>query len=562
MRKEIVSIAGAFLALVAAERALAQSATGVETAYVFTASSLGYQLPHGDLVKGADGSLYGTTVYGGDAGTGSVYKLTPDGVFARLHSFQATDATGANVAGAYPQAGVIFGNDGALYGATVYGGLNGTGTIFRLDLSAAAPALTTIHTFSSVDADGENAGGAEPYAALVLGLDGNFYGSTHAGGSGGNGTIFRITPGGQLNTLHEFSAYQESTINSDGAHPLYRLAMDAFGSLYGAVENGGAYGAGTIFRVTPQGSFVTLHSFGGTESEGREPSTVTVGPDGALYGTTESSGSATQGRGSIFRYSGSDGLQTLYAYSGFAGDGYRAYKRSALVAGSDGHFYGTAMGDDGLGIIYRFMPYQAFESLYVFGSVPEDLSIPDTTLAQGIDGMLYGTTSNGQGESTQNGGIFRFAPGMDGPVALEVAPSTIKAGETAQLTWSAPGFSYCSAYRSWTGLQGNEGTLVLAPTVPGTYQYQLSCYNQSGFGKGAKTVFLTVTPGEEPLPEPENESAIEQSEGGAFSLSALLLLVLVTGGQLAVSSAHVPRRCPQRQCRTAPHSRSRAEGAL
>ena len=497
----------------------AQAAGGMETVYLFSASSPDYQLPHGDLVKGTDGSLYGTTVYGGESGTGSIYRIDADGEFDLLHSFNGVDASDANVGGAYPQAGLVFGNDGALYGTTVYGGVNGTGTVFRFSLGSSVPSLTTLRTFSAVGANSKNVGGAEPYAALSLGLDGAFYGSTHSGGAGGNGTIFRVTKGGQFSTLHEFSTYQEGTRNADGAHPLYRLAVGEDGRFYGAVENGGAYGAGAIFEITPEGSFATLHSFGGSDSEGQEPNTVTVGGDGALYGTTESSGSALFGRGSIFRYTPAEGLQTLYALSGFAGEGHRPYKRCALVVGPSGQFYGTALGDDGLGVVYRFVPNQSFEALYVFGSVAADLAIPDTTLAAGPEGKLYGTASNGEGEAAMNGGIFRFAPDLNGPVSLSITPATIAAGSAAQLTWSAPGFSYCNAYRSWTGSRGTAGSQVLSPSAPGTYLYQLSCSNQSGFGKGSKTVFLTVTPVDDSLPAADGESS-----GGALSDWTLLLL--------------------------------------
>ncbi|HKE95003.1 MAG TPA: choice-of-anchor tandem repeat GloVer-containing protein [Povalibacter sp.] len=291
----------------------------IEPFYIFPPEGL-YQLPRGDLIKGPGGFLYGTTVYGGPANTGTVYRLATDGSFVQLHAFGAVTDDHVNAGGAYPQAGVVFGSDGKLYGTTVYGGAHGGGTIYRLTLNESGSATAeTVHEFSDIDGEKKNDGGANSYASLVAGTDGALYGVTQAGGSGGNGTIFRLTSDGQFTTLHDFNAFGVSVANPDGAQPMFRLTSGLDGNLYGATETGGEYGFGTIFRITPTGVFATLHSFGATPDEGLDPISVTFGSDGALYGLTQLGSPAVfrgiESIGTIFRYTAAKGVETLLYFS-------------------------------------------------------------------------------------------------------------------------------------------------------------------------------------------------------------------------------------------------------
>ena len=184
-----------------------------------------------------------------------------------LHLFSWSD-------GANPEAGLVQGIDGSFYGTTNLGGASDAGTVFKI---TPAGTLTTLHSFSGSDAYGKN-----PFAGLVQGTDGNFYGTTERGGTSRYGTVFWITTAGALTTLHSFNY-------SDGANPHAGLVQGADGSFYGTTITGGAYYRGTVFKITPAGALTTLHSF--SWSDGADPiAGIVQATDGSFYGTTASGG--------------------------------------------------------------------------------------------------------------------------------------------------------------------------------------------------------------------------------------------------------------------------------
>jgi uncharacterized repeat protein (TIGR03803 family) len=246
-------------------------------------------LPYAGLIQATDGNFYGTTNLGGTYGYGTVFKITTGGVFTTLHSFNRTD-------GANPVAGLIQGTDGSIYGATPVGGnsscnappVNGCGTIFKI---APNGSFTTLHNFEGNDGDA-------PYGGLLEASDGALYGTTYQGGSEGFGTVFRITLSGKLTTIHNFI--------DDGYEPSGTLIQATDGNLYGTTQQEGSIcpnqGLGTIFRITPEGAFTTLHTFDG--SDGSSPyGGLTQGTNGQLYGSTNVGGEFTCnafGCGTIF----------------------------------------------------------------------------------------------------------------------------------------------------------------------------------------------------------------------------------------------------------------------
>jgi uncharacterized repeat protein (TIGR03803 family) len=246
--------------------------TGTETVlYSFTGGSDG-RLPQSSLVMDAKGNLYGTTTYGGDlscnsgAGCGAVFKLDTSGKERVLHSFAGPD-------GAFPEAGVIWGTDGNLYGTTDGGGA-GYGTVFTLSKTGKERVL---HSFTGSD-------GAYPVAGLVPDDLGNIYGTTHEGGTGcengGCGTVFKLSKNGKETVLHSFAV-------SDGSYPDASVVRDDDGNLYGTTQQDGAYGFGTVFKVSAAGKETLLHAFIGG-SDGANPffTTLVRDADGNLYGTT------------------------------------------------------------------------------------------------------------------------------------------------------------------------------------------------------------------------------------------------------------------------------------
>ncbi len=178
-------------------------------------------------MAGANGTFYGTTSAGGPDDSGTVFKITTNGVFTMLYAFTGGDD------GDDPEAPLIFGSDGNLYGTTYDGGVGGYGTVFQI---TPAGDLTTLYSFTG-DVDGAN-----PQAALVQGADGNLYGTTSTGGPGGYGTVFLITTSGAFATLVLFDS------DTYGANPQSGLTQTSDGSFYGAATQGGVNGSGTLFR--------------------------------------------------------------------------------------------------------------------------------------------------------------------------------------------------------------------------------------------------------------------------------------------------------------------------
>jgi uncharacterized repeat protein (TIGR03803 family) len=261
-------------------------------------------------------------------------------VLTTLHSF-----TGGND-GASPQAALVQGSDGYFYGTTSLGGANrnalgGYGTVFKLSTDGA---LTTLYAFGSVqDANGAPLDGANPCAALVQGSDGYFYGTTREGMVDGCGTVFKISTNGVLTSLYSFTG------GNDGEYP-NGLVQGSDGNFYGTTSEGGVtntyprYGFGTVFKISPVGALTTLYIFTGTNGAYPEAGLV-QGSDGNFYGTTLANGwlgDGAFGAGTVFKISTNGALTTLHSFTG-GNDG--ASPQAALVQGSDGSFYGTTAGD-------------------------------------------------------------------------------------------------------------------------------------------------------------------------------------------------------------------------
>ncbi len=239
--------------------------------------------PWSALVRATNGELYGTTTYGGAKGYGTIFKITPKGTFTSLHSFDISD-------GYYPYGTLIQAANGDLYGTTYAGGSGGYGTIFSITPGGT---LTTIHDFALTD-------GGYLYGALVQAANGDFYGTTYGGGpSGSPGTIFKMTPAGDLTTLYVFC---NQTGCADGERPAAGLVQATDGNFYGTTTEGGSNGLGTIFEITPKGVETVLHNFDGSDGETPD-GTLLQATDGNFYGTTFYGGPAPGGEGTVYRLS-------------------------------------------------------------------------------------------------------------------------------------------------------------------------------------------------------------------------------------------------------------------
>ena len=299
--------------------------------------------PSAALLQAADGNFYGTTTEGGTSqncplqnGCGTVFKITPTGALTSVYNFCSL----ANCAdGETPYAVLLQGADGSLYGTTQNGGVGSLyGTVFKLTPTGT---LTTVYSFCSQQGCTD---GAFPNETLVRGADGKFYGTTNNTGIGnGHGTVFSLTPSGILTTLYSFCSQPNC---SDGEAPMAGLVQATDGNFYGTTYAGGnnncnfGFGCGTIFRITPSGALTTLYRYSsdpyGTVSY--YPSLL-QGTDGSLYGVTQTGGA--QNQGTIFRITTAGTLTVLYSFCSAANCTDGAGPTAALLQAADGSFYGT-----------------------------------------------------------------------------------------------------------------------------------------------------------------------------------------------------------------------------
>jgi uncharacterized repeat protein (TIGR03803 family) len=372
--------------------------------------------PVSALVQATDGNLYGTTEFGGanrcysGRVCGTVFKITPGGTLTTLYSFcsQSNCADGGSPLGALVQA-----INGDLYGTTERGGANGSGTVFKITPSGT---LTTLHSFAGTD-------GYEPLAGLVQTTDGNLYGTTNSGGANNHGTVFKITPSGTLTTLYSFCSQGSCT---DGANPEAGLAQATNGNLYGTTQYGGANGYGTIFKITPNGTLTTLHSFDYTD--GAYPlATLVQATDGNFYGTTFYGGSNNWG--TVFKMTPSGTLTMLHSFDYTGG----AKPYAGLVQATDGNFYGTTSsgGINNDGTVFEIAPSGALTTLYSLCSQSSctDGSSPYAGLLQATSGKLYGTA--GFGGTNNSGTVFSLSVGL--APFVETEPTSGKVGAAVNI---------------------------------------------------------------------------------------------------------------------------------
>jgi len=291
--------------------------------------------------------------------------------------------------GFFPNGGLILGKDGNFYGTSFAGSagrLDETaGTLFRMTPGGET---TVLYSFSE-----GMPGGAFPQAPLLQTGDGLLYGLAAYGGDFGCGTFFSMTPQGAFTLLHAFNC------KTDGKIPVAGLVQDTDGNFYGTTSSGGKskLSQGTVFKVDSQGALTTLHTFSGADGGGPSAS-LAIGTDGYLYGTTTSGGSSKLG--TVFKMTKTGGtFRVIHHFTG-AADG--AHPKAGLI-GRDGNFFGTASsgGTYNHGLVFKITPHGTFKALHAFTGADGDA--PESNLTQGRDGYFYGTTAGG---GTYGGGTF------------------------------------------------------------------------------------------------------------------------------------------------------------
>lgn len=398
----------------------------------------------GGFIQGADGDLYATADRGGSgtATTGSVFKLTTAGALSTVATFTGTSG---NFLGQYPQAALITGHDGLFWGTTSAGG-GGTGTVFKV---SAAGVLTNLVNFTGTTGANPGATASSP---LLLASDGNYYGTTAAGGTNNVGTLYRVTSAG----AHQVLVNMET---ATGSSPTGPLVEGADGHLYGATSSGGTFNVGAVFRVTKAGTFTSLASFTTSSGAlvGQAPNAgLYAGPDGHFYGVTTMGG--ISGLGTVFRVNNDGSVQSLHTFQGRT-DG--TSPSHGLAFASDGHLYGSnSMG------VYKLNPPPA-----VFAGTATNLTGTTATLngdfnpewSSGSVSFEYGlTTSYGFSTAPQ-----AFTPGVASVAAAAgvtgLLPATQYQFRTVVTTANGV---FVSANRTFTTT--NSITFTSADAVPVT----------------------------------------------------------------------------------------------
>ena len=450
-------------------------------------------------IQASDGNLYAVSRnFGGLAGNFGcpdessnnctfITKITPDGTVTLLHTFEQ-DGTTAAAPGGYGPNSLIEAPDGNLYGTTTEGGTSNYGTIFKVSTTGT---YTTLFTFLADDTGGAP-NGAYP-GPLVLGSDGNFYGTTQGTVSGF--VFFQLQPNGTFTMLHA---------------PDITENQYAFPSPLLQASDGNFYmtASGNIVQITPQGGLTIQYTFPSDGSGGSYQGALVEGPDQNLYGTSEYSGYNSQseenGQGNVFKISLAGAYKQLYKFSGGA-DGFNT--NPDLTVGTDGNLYGTTYyggnttecsPHPGCGTVFKISPSGTFTSLYPFTQTAPTPQRPNGRMLQGADGNFLGSY---QAWSSAIASGFKVAilPTLSAPVQISFNPKSVAANVPTTLTWSVlNAFSktmqqcHASILGSatgaskgagvWSGPQTGAlvgtvftGTATITPTLQGTYTYVLNC---------------------------------------------------------------------------------------
>ncbi|MGH6889918.1 MAG: choice-of-anchor tandem repeat GloVer-containing protein [Rhizomicrobium sp.] len=359
--------AGAGLALLAAPGG-ALAGHNAKVLYTFQGGDAG-QYPDGRLIWDGAGNIYGATLT-------TVYKITPRGKETVLHVF----SNGPGVSG------VVRDDAGNLFGTTSSRGDNNDGTVFEI---APDGTFTVLYSFRGGD------DGAHPASALVRDGLGNLYGTTNDGGTGDNGTIYKVAPDGTETVLHRFNG------SGDGGNPVAGLIMDGNGNFYGAAQ-AGPYGDGNVFRMSPSGKLKVLYNFRG--GDGADPwGTLVMDTRGNLYGTTIIGGGADGG--TVFELSAKGKLNVLHSFGGGAdGSG-----PGGIVRDANGNLYGETYNGGAFdkGTVFKIKPNGLETVLYSFTGGSDGWS-PSGTPLLGSNGKLYGATGLGGACNTSTNGCGVF----------------------------------------------------------------------------------------------------------------------------------------------------------
>jgi len=469
--------------------------------------------PEGGLAVGPDGAFYGTTVAGGSNGLGAVFRVSAAGDFTNLHSF-----TG-NPDGQQPVTGLTLGSDGNFYGVTSAGNAlgNNGGIAFRITPGGN---FTKLFDFNGTS-------GRNPAGRLLLASDGNFYGTTQFGGASDAGTVFRMTPGGTVTVLRSF----DGTL-AGGINPIAGLVQGLDGALYGTTTGtfgGGSFFRGLLFRLTLGGAFSVVYNFG-PGNDVRANGGVIQARDGNFYGAliADNGGSSQD---TVYRVTPQGQYSVVYQTTGVP-DGIGI--QDSLIQALDGSLvaptrYGGTFGygaviaingpadrvtalasSAGIGSVTLTWPvapgavtYNVYQSTTPGGQggtpIATGLPAAGQTGSYTVTGLTGGTAYyftitavNALGE-TQFSNETSATPTAAAPtVTLAANPASVVLGAASTLTWSSTSATACTASGGWSGSRATSGTASVTPTATGATSYTLTCTGPGGTANASTTVTATA----------------------------------------------------------------------
>jgi len=353
--------------------------------------------------------------------------------------------------------------------------------------NADTASVTVLYNFGMISGTFGPIDGSYPVQPPVEGTDGRFYGTTFDGGTNGDGTVYLMTPQGTLTTLHSF-------IGGDGLGPR-GLLFETNGLFYGTTKQGGIYISddslccGTVFTITPQGTFTSIFSFDGTDGQTSDSGIVPNGQGsyiGTTYGggtgstfsgtnATDSYGDSVQNPpGTVYSITPEGTITTLHSFSGTDG----ANPGKEAVVGTDGNVYGTTLfgGTTNAGTVYTISSAGTFTLLYSFMD-GEDGAHPKAQLVQGLDGDFYGTTLDGGGKAGKKwcsangcGTVFKITP-QGTLTTLHDFSGDPEPAHPGSLTLGPDGNFYGTSYTGGTNHLGTVFMITPEGAVTTLYQF-------------------------------------------------------------------------------------------
>jgi uncharacterized repeat protein (TIGR03803 family) len=474
------------------------------------------------LAQGTNGNFYGTTLpIGTNDGDGNVFMLTSAGVFTNLVTF-----SGGN--GSMPDAPLLLAQDGNFYGTTSAGGSSNFGTIFSISQTGKFTCLTNF----------SGANGAYPVGGLTQATNQIFYGATSAGGAHGFGGVFAYSVTNGLSLIYSFTG------TNDGAVPQSGVVIGINGNIYGTTYQGGTNGVGTVFEVNTAGNLTTLVTLSLTN--GAFPVALVQATNGTLFGAAFAGGS--NGFGDIFEIPNNGNTASVLASFSLTNG---ANPDAQLLIGSDGLLYGTTVqgGAHGVGLVFQVSTNvsrigRGVQSASTNGALTAEDSFqnslgayPEARLFQGADGNFYGTTTSGGANGT--GTVFQvvgFAP----TILVEPTNLNLALKGTATFSVEAGGSAPVSYQWQFNGTDlsdgGNisgstNGTLAISPEVladSGAYSVIVS----NAFGRATSSIAklivsapaITVTP--PPATGTNAALTIKGTAAGKFGVTNVFYQVL------------------------------------